>query len=430
MKKQFTSSLVLILEYSLTAIVTLLFVSVCTNQMTIADWGTISVNQYFFGLLGVFLTLSLNAISMQRICLKSDFVGTYIGTVLIFQLASTLVVGILILSYVYFKQSSFDFIIVTLIFSLTNLMKRAEVLNIAWKALELPKLIIKSRFFAKLAMFVYVVSLYFCDVTDLKYYAFGYLIDSSVFCLFSFFTVKKMGIMLKIRLKVGMLLLYRVKSEIPNNILITSALSLPMVLLEYYKGVEYLAPISISLLLITTFMNIANAICDGFYRFIVDNKRNFNGMRILFSAYIFFAFWLAVAVVVFLFFTDGKIITFVFGAKYETYKHQIISTLIILCVTLPSRILFKLVYLEGLQIYNKYRVIPGSFLSLFVTIFFINDYGVYAAISALFVYYLVGDILGYLMHYKIRHIGLLFLKSIFTREGVNSARLLLQLWLR
>ena len=426
MKKQFTSSVFLILEHALTVIAALLFVSICTNQLTVADWGTISANQYFFSLLGVFLTLSLNAIIMQRACIKSNLVGAYMGTALMFQLASTVIMGTMILSYVYLRQSSFDFIVVTVVFVLTNLMRRAEVFSVAWKALERPELIVKSRMVAKLAMTIYVVCLYALDITDLKYYSLGYLIDSVVFCLFSFILIRNLGMKLKVRLKLGLLLLRRVRSEIPNNIFITSALSLPLVLLEYSKGVEALAPLSISLILITTFMNVGNAICDGFYRYFVDNEGDANGNRVLFSSYIFVTFWLTVLFVAFLYMTEGKIITFVFGAKYEPYQHQIISTLLILCVTMPSRILYRIVYLEGLQSYNKYRVVPGAFLSLLTAVLFVNEYGAYAAISALFFYYLVGDLLGYLIHHKIRHIGVLFFKSVLTKEGVNSARLLLQ----
>lgn len=426
MKKQFTSSIFLILEHSLTVIAALLFVSICTNQLTVADWGTISANQYFFSLLGVFLTLSLNAITMQRACMKSNLVGAYMGTALMFQLASTFIMGTLILSYVYLRQSGFDFVIVTVVFVLTNLMRRAEVFSVAWKALERPELIVKSRMVAKLAMTVYVVSLYVLDISDLKYYALGYLIDSLVFCLFSFLLIRNQGVRLKVRFRLGLLLLRRVRSEIPNNIFITSALSLPLVLLENEKGVEALAPLSISLILVTTFMNVGNAICDGFYRYFVDNEGDSNGNRVLFSSYIFVTFWLTVLFIAFLFMTEGKVITLVFGSKYEQYQNQILSTLLILCVTVPSRILYRIVYLEGLQSYNKYRVIPGAFLSLLTAVLFVSEYGAYAAISALFFYYLVGDLFGYILHRKIRHIGVLFFKSILTLEGLNSARLLLQ----
>jgi len=425
MKKQITSSILLMSEHLFTVISALLFVSICTNQLTIADWGTISVNQYFFSLLGVFLTLSLNAITMQRICMKPKLVGAYVGTALIFQLLSTLIVGTLVLSYVYFRQSSIDFIVVTVVFVLTNLMRRAEIFSVCWKALERPELIVKSRLISKLAMAVYAVSLYSLDITDLKYYAIGYLIDSIVFCVMTFIVIKNVKMVLKVRIRLGLLMLIRVRSEIPNNIFITFALSLPVVLLEYYKGAEALAPLSISLILIATFMNAGNAICDGFYRYFVDNNIDFTGNQMIFTSYIFVTFWLTVLFVSFLYMTGGDIITFVFGIQYEPYKNQIISTLLILCVTVPSRILYRIVYLEGLQRYNKYRVMPGAVISLVIAVLFVSDYGAYAAICALFCYYVVGDLVGYLFHKKIRHIGVLFFRSIFTKEGLNSARMLL-----
>lgn len=416
----------LILEHALTVFSALLFVSICTNQLSLSDWGTISANQYYFSLFGVFLTLSLNAISMQRSCMKPQLIGNYIGTALMFQLVSTLIMGALILSYVMLRQSSLDFIFVTIVFVLTNLMRRTEVFCVAWKAMEKPELIVKSRLLAKIAMIAYVVCLYVTDLTDMKYYAVGYLIDSTVFSLISFFVIRRYRIKIKVNINLGLILLNRVRSEIPNNILITSALSLPLVLLENSKGVEALAPLSISLLLITTFMNIGNAICDGFYRYFVDNEGDAKGNRLLFSSYIFITFWLSVLFILFLYLTEGEIITFVFGSKYEQYKHQILFTLVILCVTVPSRIFHRIVYLEGLQSYNKYRVIPGAFFSLLTTVIFVYEYGAYASISALFFYYLVGDLLGYFVHNKIRHIGFLFFKSIFTLEGINSAYLLLQ----
>lgn len=426
MKKQVISSMLLMLEHVVTIISALLFVSICTNQLTIADWGTVSVNQYFFSLLGVFLTLSLNAITMQRVCMNPKLAGAYMGTTLAFQLLSTLIVGILVLSYVYLRQSSVDFITITLVFVLTNLMRRAEIFSVCWKALEKPDLIVKSRLIAKLAMAFYAVCLYFLDITDLRYYAIGYLIDSIVFCVMTFIVMKSLGMALKVRMRLGLLMLNRVRSEIPNNLFITFALALPLVLLEQYWGVETLAPLSISLILITTCMNAGNAICDGFYRYFVDNESDFTGNQMLFSSYIFVTFWLTVLFVFFLYVTGGAIITFVFGAKYEPYQNQIISTLLILCVTVPSRILYRIVYLEGLQRYNKYRVIPGAVMSLVICVLFVNQHGAYAAILSLFCYYLVGDLVGYLLHKKIRHIGFLFFKSIFTKEGLKSACLLLQ----
>jgi O-antigen/teichoic acid export membrane protein len=426
MKKQFNSSILLILENVLIVGSALIFVSICTNQLTIADWGTISANQYFFSLLGVFLTLSLNAITMQRICMNSKLVGSYLGTALTFQLVSTLFISVLIFSYVYFRQSSIEFIAITIIFILTNLMRRAEIFSVALKAFERPDLIIKIRFFSKLAMAIYVTSLYFFDITDLRYYAIGYLVDSIIYCFLSLIVFRALGIKLKVRFRLGLLMLLRVRSEIPNNILITVALSLPLVLLEYYKGVEALAPLSISLLLMTTFMNAGNAICDGFYRYFVDNSADRIGNRILFSSYIFITFWITILLVSFLYVTEGRIITFIFGAKYQPYIHQIISILVILCITMPSRILYRIVYLEGLQKYNKFRVVPGAFISLLISVLLISNHGAYASIIALFFYYLVGDLLGYLVHSKIRHIGILFFKAIFTMEGFKSARLLLQ----
>ncbi len=428
MKKQFNASLLLMIEQILIMGSTFIFTALCARAISVEELGVVSSSQYIFSLLGVFSTLSLNAITLQVLCTKEYKQGEIVGTVLFFQIVCSVLVAASIALYAWLVKDGTVYLMVALILGTSVIFRRAEVFHIFWKAEENAKVITTIRFYSRLIALLYVLILFISEVDSIGLYILYFVIDA-----FGFASLSMMAFILKdkrrlrVNFSLGFELIKRIYNEIPNNLIITVALALPIVYLEQQHGPSSVAALSISLAVIGAIKNLANALCDGYYRFVVERSvtSNFDSSDI-YRTYIFISFYLMLGFFFVNWAVGAEPYLWIFGEKYAPYSEVFIYSNLILLILVPSRVLFRAVYVEGLQKYNFIRVVPAGVLSVLASLYLIPPLGIQGAIVSLLVYYLIGDCLGYFMFHKLRGVFWLFAESIFTSKGGQSAYMLLQ----
>lgn len=411
--KQIKNSMLLVLEQAVIILSTFGFTVFAARTLSLEEYGTLSLAQYFFTFFGVFLTLSLNAITFQRLCEDINCSDEVLGSAYIIQLFSSAFIAVILYCYYYFSDYKQETILLVLMFGLVNIFRRADLFQVYWKAKEFTIRSTVGRIVARLLGALYLVVIYFFEsVTILSIVGF-FILESLSFLILMHFSFKQEQRSVRFNFSVAVDMLNRVKSEIPNNFILSIALSLPLITLEKTYGAESIAPLSLALLCLSVLMNVANSFCDGFYRKMV-NDENSKSKFVGFYIRITFAFAALVLCCNILF--GDYVIIFVFGEKYSSSHDVFVWVSAFLFISLPSRVLFRLVYMDGLQRYNKYRVLPASVLSILSSIYIIPEYGIYGAIFSLAIYYLIGDLLGYFFKKQFSHIGLAFFQSLVFKK--------------
>ena len=410
---QIKNSLLLVLEQAVIILSTFGFTVFAARSLSLEEYGTLSLAQYFFTFFGVFLTLSLNAITFQRLCEDINCSDEVLGSAYITQLLSSTLIAVILYCYYYLSGYKQDTVLLVIMFGLVNIFRRADLFQVYWKAKEFTIRSTAGRIVARLLGALYLVAIYFAEAVTILSIVGYFIVEAFLYLILMHLSFKQDQHSIRFKFSVAVDMLNRVKSEIPNNFILSIALSLPLITLEKIYGAEAIAPLSLALLCLSVFMNVANSFCDGFYRKMV-NDDNSKSKFVGFYIRITFAFAALVFSCNILF--GGYVITFVFGDKYSSSHDVFVWVSAFLFITLPTRVLFRLVYMGGLQRFNTYRVLPASVLSILSSIYIIPGYGVYGAIFSLAVYYLVGDLLGYFFKKQLSYIGLAFFQSLVFKE--------------
>lgn len=410
---QIKNSLLLVLEQAVIILSTFGFTVFAARSLSLEDYGTLSLAQYFFTFFGVFLTLSLNAITFQRLCEDINCSDEVLGSAYITQLLSSTFIAGILYCYYYLSDYKEDTVLLVLMFGLVNIFRRADLFQVYWKAKEFTIRSTVGRIVARLLGGLYLVAIYFSESVTILSIVGYFIVEALSYLILMHLSFKQDQRSIRFKFSVAVDMLNRVKSEIPNNFILSIALSLPLITLEKIYGAEAIAPLSLALLCLSVFMNLANSFCDGFYHKMV-NDNNSKSKFVGFYIRITFTFAALVFCCNILF--GDYVITFVFGEKYSTSHDVFVWVSAFLFISLPTRVLFRLVYMGGLQRFNKYRVLPASVLSILSSIYIIPEYGIYGAIFSLAVYYLVGDLLGYFFKKQFCHIGLVFFQSLVFKE--------------
>lgn len=427
MRKITISGALLVLEQLVLASSTFIFAILATNSLSVEQYGFLSVNQYLLVLCGVVVTLSLNGILFQRLCtaISNKVKSSLLGTVLLVQVLMSCIAALMI--SLYNSSSSTEIFLIGVVFGVANIFRRFEVFSYFWKSQIKSQPILVARFFSRVLALIYVFILFVYEKNEPILFSLYFLVEAAVYAAFLYYSYGgKLGKEVRFRYSLLFPLLNKVKSEIINNFAIALSLSLPVIMLAQSQHSGYVAPLSLALTLLTLFSNISNAICDSFYKTISTTKSLDKKLRLA-ENYIRVSFLFSLILIFTFNFLGGWIISTLFGNKYLPYIEVFYWVSYLLIFVLPSRILFKLVYMVDAQSKNKFRVLPASFFSMLVSILFIEDYGVMASVLAFFSYYIIGDLLGYLLNNKLRPFGLLYFKAIFSWRGWVDAYLYVQL---
>lgn len=411
---QFQNSLFLATEHAIIVASTFAFSIFAARVLSLEDFGTLALAQYLFTFCSAFLTLSLNALTLQKLCEDLETADTVLGTAYLTQLASSAVVALTIYFYCLFTNKTQETVTLVIILGLVNILRRADIFQVYWKAKELSIRSAVARVIARAAGILYIIFIYASEAVTVLTAAGYFVVEALIYLICVHLAFYNNGRRLRLKLRLAFQLLSQVKSEIANNFVLSIVLALPMIVLERYSGAEALAPLSLALMFLSVFMNLGNAFCDGFYRKMVKYQES---QKLFVASYIRISIIFSLLIVGLNLFIGDSVIQLLFGDKYKAGHDVFILVSVILFVTLPTRILFRLVYMAGLQKYNKYRILPASFLSALASVYFIPNYGVYGAISSLMTYYLVGDFLGYFLSRKLRPIGLEFMGALKIRGG-------------
>ena len=271
--KQIKNSFLLILEQAVIILSTFGFTIFAARTLSLEEYGTLSLTQYFFTFFGAFLTLSLNAITFQRLSEDINCADEVFGSAYLVQLlSSALVTGVL---YCYFNLSDYksDTVLLVLMFGLVSIFRRADLFQVYWKAKEFTIRSTIGRIIARFLGAQYLVAIYVTESVTLISLVGYFIVEAASYLVLMHLSFKQEQRRILFNFGVALDMLNRVKSEIPNNFLISIALALPLIILEKTYGTAAIAPFALALLCLSVFMNVGNAFCDGFYRKMVSDER-------------------------------------------------------------------------------------------------------------------------------------------------------------
>lgn len=419
-EKNFFSTIYLLLDKFFVVISSFLIQYLAVISLSKEDWGTfVSVN-YYYGLVGTFLTLSLNEYVLKKLTERNN-TKSVISTAIFLQLISTIIVLVVINFYFYIYIDDKLFHALACISAIAIITRKSQITEQFFKVNDKGALVTKSRLISRISASAYILFLFFYGI-DVLSFAFWVVIDSLIYHgLLLFFYFKSSG---KVSFALNVItpkkFIKDTWKEIISKFLISFSLALPIVLLSSYDK-DLVADVGVIIMIMSLIISTFNLINESVYRKMsnlrLSSQKDFHS---LLSFFLVTSFFFPIILVIIMNGLNLNIFSFIFGERYSNVQDDFYVYLYFMPIILPTLLVNKIVFMEDTYKENFKRFLPAAILTIFISFPLVSEFKVLGVVFSIAIFYITSNFIFLIFVKEQRHILWLFLKQLFRLKNLNE----------
>mgnify|MGYP001408749749 CR=1 FL=1 len=421
-EKNLFSTAYLLLDKIFVVISSFLIQYLAVISLSKEDWGTfISVN-YYYGLIGTFLTLSLNEYVLKKLT-ESKNTTSVISTAIFLQLVSTIFVLALINFYFYVYLDDQLFLALACISAIAIITRKSQITEQFFKVNDKGSLVTKSRFISRISASAYILFIFFNGI-DILSFAYWVVIDSLIYHgLLLFYYFKNSGrVSFAPNIITPKIFLKDIWREVISKFLISFALAFPIVLLSSYDK-NLVADIGVIIMVMALLISTFNLINESVYRKMSDlrlsSKKDYHS---LLSFFLITSFLFPIILIIILNIFNLNVFSIIFGERYSNVQNDFYIYLYFMPIILPTLLVNKIVFMENIYKSNFKRFIPASVITIILSFPLVSELKVSGVIFSIAFFYITSNFIFLIFIKEQRQILWLFLKQLFRLKNLNEYR--------